>query len=163
MARPATGSARPAPAIPDLDVYDNVEVPLRYRGLPAAERRERVRRALGLVGRSGRLRHLSAQLSGGQQQRVWPSPASWPATLAVEPTADGRVRLRISDRGGGMSEEVLRMALLPFYSSKPGGTGLGLPFAREVIEAHGGRLRILRSAGGPDLGYNPPHLIGEYS
>ena len=56
--------------IPDLDVFDNVDVPLRYRGLPAADRKERIERALALVGLSSRLRHLPSQLSGGQQQRV---------------------------------------------------------------------------------------------
>jgi putative ABC transport system ATP-binding protein len=56
--------------IPDLDVCDNVDVPLRYRGLPARERRRRIERALELVGLSARGRHLPSQLSGGQQQRV---------------------------------------------------------------------------------------------
>jgi putative ABC transport system ATP-binding protein len=56
--------------IPDLDVADNVDVPLRYRGLPAGDRRSRIEHALELVGLSSRLRHLPSQLSGGQQQRV---------------------------------------------------------------------------------------------
>jgi putative ABC transport system ATP-binding protein len=56
--------------IPDLDAFDNVDVPLRYRGLPGAERRARVERSLELVGLASRARHLPAQLSGGQQQRV---------------------------------------------------------------------------------------------
>ena len=56
--------------IPDLDVADNVDVPLRYRGLSAKERSERIERAVGMVGLSSRLRHLPSQLSGGQQQRV---------------------------------------------------------------------------------------------
>jgi putative ABC transport system ATP-binding protein len=56
--------------IPDLDVFDNVDVPLRYRGLPAKERRARIERAVAQVGLSARLRHVPAQLSGGQQQRV---------------------------------------------------------------------------------------------
>jgi putative ABC transport system ATP-binding protein len=56
--------------IPDLDVFDNVDVPLRYRRLPAAERRERIERAVELVGLASRLNHLPSQLSGGQQQRV---------------------------------------------------------------------------------------------
>ena len=56
--------------IPDLDVFDNVDVPLRYRRLPAAERKERIERAVELVGLSSRLHHLPSQLSGGQQQRV---------------------------------------------------------------------------------------------
>jgi putative ABC transport system ATP-binding protein len=56
--------------IPDLNVFDNVDVPLRYRRLPAAERRERITSALDLVGLSSRMKHLPSQLSGGQQQRV---------------------------------------------------------------------------------------------
>ena len=56
--------------IPDLDVFDNIDVPLRYRRLPAAERRERIERAVRTVGLLSRLHHLPAQLSGGQQQRV---------------------------------------------------------------------------------------------
>jgi putative ABC transport system ATP-binding protein len=56
--------------IPDLSVLDNIEVPLRYRGMAAAERRRRALEALERVGLAGRSRHLPAQLSGGQQQRV---------------------------------------------------------------------------------------------
>jgi putative ABC transport system ATP-binding protein len=56
--------------IPDLDVFDNVDVPLRYRRLPARERKERIERAVEQVGLTARLRHLPSQLSGGQQQRV---------------------------------------------------------------------------------------------
>jgi putative ABC transport system ATP-binding protein len=56
--------------IPDLNVFDNVDVPLRYRRMPAAERRERINAALDLVGLSSRVKHLPSQLSGGQQQRV---------------------------------------------------------------------------------------------
>jgi putative ABC transport system ATP-binding protein len=56
--------------IPDLDVFDNVDVPLRYRRLPAKERKERISRAVELVGLTSRLHHLPSQLSGGQQQRV---------------------------------------------------------------------------------------------
>jgi putative ABC transport system ATP-binding protein len=56
--------------IPDLDVFDNVDVPLRYRGLSGSDRRHRIERALDLVGLSSRTKHLPSQLSGGQQQRV---------------------------------------------------------------------------------------------
>jgi putative ABC transport system ATP-binding protein len=56
--------------IPDLDVFDNVDVPLRYRGLSAGDRRRRIERAVAMVGLSSRLHHLPSQLSGGQQQRV---------------------------------------------------------------------------------------------
>jgi putative ABC transport system ATP-binding protein len=56
--------------IPDLDVADNVDVPLRYRGFKANERKARIERVLELVGLASRAKHLPAQLSGGQQQRV---------------------------------------------------------------------------------------------
>ncbi|MDE2070106.1 MAG: ABC transporter ATP-binding protein [Gammaproteobacteria bacterium] len=56
--------------IPDLNVSDNVDVPLRYRGFKAAERARRIREALEVVGLASRMKHLPSQLSGGQQQRV---------------------------------------------------------------------------------------------
>jgi putative ABC transport system ATP-binding protein len=56
--------------IPDLNVYDNVDVPLRYRRLTSANRRERITSALDLVGLTSRAHHMPSQLSGGQQQRV---------------------------------------------------------------------------------------------
>jgi putative ABC transport system ATP-binding protein len=56
--------------IPDLNVFDNVDVPLRYRGMRAADRRRSIEDALAVVGLSARARHYPAQLSGGQQQRV---------------------------------------------------------------------------------------------
>jgi putative ABC transport system ATP-binding protein len=56
--------------IPDLDVFDNIDVPLRYRKISGKERKERIERAAAQVGLSSRLHHLPSQLSGGQQQRV---------------------------------------------------------------------------------------------
>ena len=56
--------------IGDLTVYENVELPLTYRGMPAKERKERVQEALERVGMSHRMKHYPSQLSGGQQQRV---------------------------------------------------------------------------------------------
>jgi len=56
--------------IPELDVFDNVDVPLRYRGFGGAERRRRIERVIDMVGLGTRSRHLPSQLSGGQQQRV---------------------------------------------------------------------------------------------
>lgn len=56
--------------IPDLNLFDNVDVPLRYRGMKASERKARIEEALELVGLGARMKHFPAQLSGGQQQRV---------------------------------------------------------------------------------------------
>jgi putative ABC transport system ATP-binding protein len=56
--------------IGDLTVYENAELPLTYRGMPSAERKQRVQEALERVGMSHRMKHYPAQLSGGQQQRV---------------------------------------------------------------------------------------------
>ncbi|WP_076541654.1 ABC transporter ATP-binding protein [Shewanella sp. UCD-KL21] len=56
--------------IPDLNLAENVEVPLRYRGFNKAERKRRVESALEQVGLAARMKHLPTQLSGGQQQRV---------------------------------------------------------------------------------------------
>jgi putative ABC transport system ATP-binding protein len=56
--------------IPDLDLFDNVDVPLRYRGFSRGERKRRIESALERVGLASRLRHYPAELSGGQQQRV---------------------------------------------------------------------------------------------
>ena len=56
--------------IPDLNVFDNVDVPLRYRGMAAKTRRAAIEQALDIVGLSSRMKHFPSQLSGGQQQRV---------------------------------------------------------------------------------------------
>ncbi|WP_258808440.1 ABC transporter ATP-binding protein [Pseudidiomarina sp. CB1] len=56
--------------LPDLNLFDNVDVPLRYRGFNSAERKQRIEQALETVGLANRMGHYPAQLSGGQQQRV---------------------------------------------------------------------------------------------
>lgn len=77
--------------IPDLSIFDNCEVPLRYRGLPAKERRARIEHALSMVGLGNRMRHLPRELSGGQQQRAAIARAiagDPPLLLADEPTGN---------------------------------------------------------------------------
>jgi len=77
--------------IGDLTVYENVELPLTYRGLSSAERKQRVQSALERVGMAHRMKHYPSQLSGGQQQRVAVARAvaGDPAILlADEPTGN---------------------------------------------------------------------------
>ena len=82
--------------IPDLPIYENVEVPLRYRGMPRKERRERIERALSTVGLTSRLRHLPTQLSGGQQQRV-----------AIARALAGEPRILLADEPTGNLDSVM--------------------------------------------------------
>lgn len=71
-------------------------------------------------------------------------------TVRAQESAGGFL-LEVADRGSGLTESVLRDALLPFYSTKPAGTGLGLTLCREIIEAHSGRLSLRNRDGGGAL------------
>src|SRR5690606_25612955 len=77
--------------ISDLNIFDNVDVPLRYRGFSGSERKKRINNALEMVGLAARARHFPSQLSGGQQQRVAIARALAGAPkflLADEPTGN---------------------------------------------------------------------------
>jgi nitrogen fixation/metabolism regulation signal transduction histidine kinase len=69
-------------------------------------------------------------------------------TLSIAEVPAGAFEIRIEDRGQGMRDDVMKNALLPFFSTKPSGSGLGLPLCREIVEAHGGTLSIRPRAGG---------------
>jgi putative ABC transport system ATP-binding protein len=91
--------------IGDLTVFENVELPLTYRGMKASERRQRVQEALEKVGMAHRARHLPSQLSGGQQQRVAVARAvvGQPLILlADEPTGN------LDSKNGELVMELLR-------------------------------------------------------
>jgi nitrogen fixation/metabolism regulation signal transduction histidine kinase len=81
----------------------------------------------------------NAHESGGDPAEV---------AVSVHPTPHGETALRVVDRGRGMEASEMKRALLPFYSSKPAGTGVGLALCKEIVEAHGGRLRLQNRPGG---------------
>jgi putative ABC transport system ATP-binding protein len=94
--------------IPDLDVFDNVDVPLRYRGMKASARRAAIEEALATVGLGSRMKHRPSQLSGGQQQRVAIARAlagQPKLILADEPTGnlDSAMASEILDLIGGIN------------------------------------------------------------
>lgn len=80
----------------------------------------------------------NAHESGGPDDEV---------ALSIQDVGN-ELRIEVADRGPGMSETVLAQALLPFYSTKRSGTGLGLALAREITEAHGGRVLLANREGG---------------
>jgi putative ABC transport system ATP-binding protein len=89
--------------IPDLDIYDNVDAPLHYRRMPAAERKKRITASLERVGLTARMKHLPSQLSGGQQQR---------AAIARAITGDPRVILADEPTGNldtTMSNQIMEL------------------------------------------------------
>jgi len=91
--------------IGDLTVYENVELPLTYRGMPSAERKQRVQESLEKVGIAHRMKHYPSQLSGGQQQRVAVARAlaGKPSVLlADEPTGN------LDSKNGEQAMELLR-------------------------------------------------------
>ena len=91
--------------IGDLTVFENVELPLTYRGMPSSERKQRVQDALERVGMAHRMKHYPSQLSGGQQQRVAVARAivGRPLILlADEPTGN------LDSKNGGAVMELLR-------------------------------------------------------
>ena len=87
--------------IPDLNLFDNVDVPLRYRGMKASERKRRIEDALGRVGLASRMKHFPAELSGGQQQRA-----------AIARALAGTPRLLLADEPTGNLDSQMARGVL---------------------------------------------------
>ena len=91
--------------IPDLNLFDNVDVPLRYRGFKAAERKRRIEKVLETVGLASRMKHLPSQLSGGQQQRV-----------AIARALAGEPRFLLADEPTGNLDSQMAMSVMELIS-----------------------------------------------
>ncbi|MDZ3822582.1 MAG: ABC transporter ATP-binding protein [Pseudoxanthomonas sp.] len=87
--------------IPDLNLFDNVDVPLRYRGFNGAERRRRIEEALTKVGLASRQKHYPSELSGGQQQRV-----------AIARALAGSPRLLLADEPTGNLDSLMARGVM---------------------------------------------------
>jgi nitrogen fixation/metabolism regulation signal transduction histidine kinase len=117
-------------------VFESVQTlyPFRVEGSPQIEcyidRAQMQQVVINLV--------KNAHESGGDEAEI---------VVSIQRAGDDCV-LRVLDRGRGMSEEVMRQALLPFYSTKPGGSGVGLALSNEIVEAHRGRMRLQAREGG---------------
>jgi len=91
--------------IPDLNLFDNVDVPLRYRGFNAAERKRRIESVLETVGLASRMKHLPSQLSGGQQQRV-----------AIARALAGEPRFLLADEPTGNLDSHMALSVMELIS-----------------------------------------------
>ena len=120
--------------IPDLDVYDNVDVPLRYRRLPFRERRERIDKVLATVGLTARRHHLPSQLSGGQQQRV-----------AIARALVGEPALLLADEPTGNLDSVMARQIMDLLLSinDQGTTIVMVTHANELAARAQRKLHIL--------------------
>ena len=87
--------------IPDLNLFDNVDVPLRYRGFNAAERKRRIEESLTRVGLASRMKHYPSVLSGGQQQRV-----------AIARALAGSPRLLLADEPTGNLDSLMARGVM---------------------------------------------------
>lgn len=76
------------------------------------------------------------------------SPEGATVDLSVRTTSEGAAVMVVADRGRGMTPEVMKDALLPFFTTKATGSGLGLALAREIVEAHRGKLSLAPREGG---------------
>jgi putative ABC transport system ATP-binding protein len=134
--------------MPDLDVFDNVDVPLRYRRLKPRERRERIERALEQVGLASRMRHVPSQLSGGQQQRV-----------AIARVLAGDPALILADEPTGNLDSVMSHEILELLENiNEAGTTIVMVTHSAECAAHAHRQIHLRDGRMVEVD-EPPSLV----
>ena len=92
--------------IPDLNLFENVDVPLRYRGFAGGDRKQRIENALEVVGLASRMKHLPSQLSGGQQQRV-----------AIARALAGEPRMLLADEPTGNLDSIMAGQVMELLES----------------------------------------------
>jgi putative ABC transport system ATP-binding protein len=92
--------------IPNLNIFDNIDAPLQYRRMPAAERRRRVKDSLERVGLTSRMHHYPAQLSGGQQQRA-----------AIARAIGGEPRVILADEPTGNLDSIMSSQIMDLLDS----------------------------------------------
>jgi len=115
--------------IPDLNLFENVDVPLRYRKLPKAERRQRIEHALETVGLASRMKHIPAQLSGGQQQRV-----------AIARAIAGQPKLLLADEPTGNLDSVMAHQVMDLLEEiHAGGATIVMVTHDPLLAARAGR------------------------
>ena len=120
--------------IPDLNVFDNIDVPLRYRGMRAAARRRAIEECLGIVGLSARMKHHPTQLSGGQQQRV-----------AIARALVGQPRLILADEPtGNLDSEMAAQILSLLKEINTQGTTIVMVTHDAELAAHAHRIVHIR-------------------
>ncbi|MDX1403765.1 MAG: ABC transporter ATP-binding protein [Woeseiaceae bacterium] len=120
--------------IPELDIFDNVDVPLRYRGLPATERRRRIERVIEMVGLGSRKHHLPSQLSGGQQQRV-----------AIARALAGEPRFLLADEPtGNLDSEMAESVMQLLEEINAAGTTIIMVTHEPNLARRAGRNIVLR-------------------
>jgi putative ABC transport system ATP-binding protein len=134
--------------IADLDVYDNIDVPLRYRGLPASERRRRIDAVLERVGLSSRARHYPVEMSGGQQQRV-----------AIARALVGEPRLLLADEPtGNLDTQMARGVMELLEDSHRRGATIVMVTHDPDLAARAQRVVYITDGQIMALG-SPPHLV----
>lgn len=120
--------------IPDLNLFDNVDVPLRYRGFKTAERKRRIEKVLETVGLASRMKHLPSQLSGGQQQRV-----------AIARALAGEPRILLADEPTGNLDSHMAMGVMELIAeiNRDGTTIIMVTHDPVLAEMAGRNVHIL--------------------